>query len=201
MFRVCGEGSGRAGGPVCPLPGPPVGPCRAAGRLLPQVVALPPGGPGDPGGLGLVLGGARPPPLPETGVHPPPRPDPTAAPDGPQRPLGALCCRRWAGGAGPALSGGDTDLLGEQELPELQVVPLQDGGAVELGQGVLGSAAEVGWVRGPQRAGGAPVLPTARAPRSPRPGAYFIWYRLLVPRWSMSWHRPAVTMAKASRSV
>lgn len=31
--------------------------------------------------------------------------------------------------------------------------------------------------------------------------AYFIWNRLLVPRWSMSWHRPAVTMAKASRSV
>lgn len=39
-----------------------------------------------------------------------------------------------------------------------------------------------------------------RPPRRAQ-GAYFIWYRLLVPRWSMSWHRPAVTMANASRSV
>lgn len=47
---------------------------------------------------------------------------------------------------------------------------------------------------------GEPLVPpdgTRAGPQAP----YFIWYRLLVPRWSMSWHSPAVTMARASRSV
>lgn len=30
--------------------------------------------------------------------------------------------------------------------------------------------------------------------------AYFIWYKLLVPRWSISWQKAAATMAKASKS-
>jgi hypothetical protein len=30
---------------------------------------------------------------------------------------------------------------------------------------------------------------------------YFIWYKLLVPLWSMSWQKAAASMAKASRSV
>ena len=57
------------------------------------------------------------------------------------------------------------------------------------------------WAEAP----GKPVCPAPQGRggtlRGPRTRAYFIWYRLLVPRWSMSWHRPAVTMAKASRSV
>lgn len=30
---------------------------------------------------------------------------------------------------------------------------------------------------------------------------YFIWYKLLVPLWSISWQKAAASMAKASRSV
>uniref|UniRef100_A0A8C9HM85 Uncharacterized protein n=1 Tax=Piliocolobus tephrosceles TaxID=591936 RepID=A0A8C9HM85_9PRIM len=41
----------------------------------------------------------------------------------------------------------DTNLLGEQELPELQVVPLQNGGAVEFSQGVLGPVTQAVEVR------------------------------------------------------
>lgn len=99
-------------GPVCPLPGPPVGPCRAAGRLLPQVMAPPPGAQGTQVALGWrweALGPHRCLRLGCTPLRvssPTHRPDPTAAPNGPRRPLGALCCRRWAAGAGPAPRGG-----------------------------------------------------------------------------------------------